>query len=233
MIRNVDEAVIAKIRKEGKDFEILVDPQNAADFKAGKNVSITDVVVSEEIYNDAKKGLRASEKDFEKIFGTIDKLEICKTIVKNGIVQVTAEMIRKELEQIRKQVVNLVHRSTVDSSTGRPHPLQRIENAIAEAKIRIESKPAEQQVKDVIDELKKILPIKYEVRELGIRVAPQYAGKSFNILKQYGKLISERWENDGSLNVTLEIPAGLQEDLEVDLNSLTKGTVEINILRKK
>ncbi|HLC86566.1 MAG TPA: ribosome assembly factor SBDS [Candidatus Nanoarchaeia archaeon] len=233
MIRNVNEAVIAKARKEGKDFEILVDPQNAADFKAGKNISITDVVVSEEIYSDAKKGLRASEKDLEKLFGTDDKLEICKTIVKNGIVQITAEMLRKELEQTRKQVVNLVHRSTVDPNTGKPHPPQRIENAIAEAKIRVENKPAEQQVKDVIDGLKKILPIKYEIRELGIRVAPQYAGKSFNTLKHYGKLISERWENDGSLSVMLEIPAGLQEELEVDLNRLTKGTVEISILKKK
>ena len=43
----------------------------------------------------------------------------------------------------------------------------------------------------------------------------------------------EDWGNDGSLNATLEIPAGMQEELELALNNMTKGNVYIKIVRSK
>ena len=232
-MRNIDEAVISKLKKQGKNYEILVDPEKAVAFKAGKNVSINEVLVSEEIYTDARKGTRASEHEIENVFATTDKIEMCKKIILEGTVQVTAEMLRKELEQKRKQIANLIHKSCVDPTTGRPHPPQRIENAMSEVKVKITDKPAEQQVKQIIDELKRVLPIKYEIREINVKISSEFAAKSFNTLKQYGKILSERWENDGSLNASLEIPAGLQEELEIALNRLTKGTVEVMIARKK
>ena len=57
--------------------------------------------------------------------------------------------------------------------------------------------------------------------------------KCFQTLKQYGTVSKERWLNDGSLNVILEIPAGLQEELEIDLNRLTKGHIETEIVEKR
>ncbi len=233
MAVNVDEAVVAKVKKEGKTFEILVDPRKAAAFINGNINSIEEVIASEEIYSDARKGSRASENDILKIFGTKNKLEVCSIIVKEGIVPVTVDMKRKELEQKKKQIADLIHKTAVDPNSGKPHPQQRIENAMAEARVKVENKPAEQQVKDVIDKIKKVLPIKYEIREILVKIPQQFAGKSFSVLKHYGKFLNEKWLEDGSLSAALEIPAGLQEDLEVDLNRLTKGNVEVVVTRKK
>ena|SRR3989344_1130389 len=231
---NIDKAITAKIKREGKTYEILVDAEKAAALKSGKNVSIGDVVVTEEIFYDAKKGTRASEHEIEKVFGTSDKSEICRIIVMEGDVPLTADMKRREVENKRKQIVNIIHRNVVDPKTGKPHPPQRIDAAITEAKAKIdENKTAEQQIQDVIDQIRKIIPIKYEVREIRVRILPQYAGRAFPILKKYGKLLGDSWQNDGSLVANLEIPAGIQEELEIDLNNLAKGTVEIMILRTK
>lgn len=231
---NIDKAVVAKLRKESKVYEILVDSKNASDFRNGKNVSINDAVVVEEIFYDAKKGIRASEHELESIFGTTDKLEICKIIIKEGIVPSTAEIMRNEAEMKRKQIVAMIHRNVIDPNTGKPHPPQRIDNAMNEAKVRIdESKSAEQQIQDVINQIRKILPIKYEVREVSVKILSQYAGKAFPVLKRFGKVLSESWQNDGSLVATIEIPAGLQEDLEIALNNLAKGTVEMRIIKTR
>ena len=224
---------VAKLKKEGKNFEILIDAEKAQNFKFGKIKDINEVIVTDEIFSDAKKGTRASLSDLKNLFGTDDKLEVCKIIIKEGHLPITAEMHNKEMDQIKRQIVNLIHRNAVDPNTGKPHPITRIENAIIEAKVRIDSIPAEQQVKGVLDKLKVILPIKYEVRQIMIRIPSQYAAKSFGVIKKIGKLLGESWGNDGSLNATIELPAGIQEELELTLNNLTKGNVEIEIMEKK
>ena len=170
MANEAEKSVIAKLKREGKNFEILVYPEKALEYKKGKPIPINDVIVVEEIFTDSKKGLRASEGDLERGFGTLEKLEICKTIIKDGDVQQTADMLRKGLEERRKQVAHLIHRSCIDPVTGKPHPQQRIENAITEAKVRITDEDAEKQVKDVTDSIKRIIPIKFETRVLSITI---------------------------------------------------------------
>lgn len=231
---SIDKAGVAKLKREGKTYEILVDSEKALAFKSGKSVSIEDVVVTEEIFYDAKKGTRASEHELEKVFGTNDKFEMCKVIVKEGNVPVTAEMMRKELDVKRKQIVNMIHRNVVDPNTGKPHPPQRIDASMTEAKVKVdENKTAEQQIQEIITQIRKIIPIKYEIREISVRVLPQYAGRAFPIIKQFGKVLSDSWENDGSLKAVIEIPAGIQEEFEIALNNIAKGTVETRILKTR
>ena len=55
-----NKAVVAKIRKGGENFELLVDCDKAIEFKNGKG-NIQDVVAAEYIYKDSKKGDKASE----------------------------------------------------------------------------------------------------------------------------------------------------------------------------
>ncbi len=226
-----DKTIIAKIKKDNKEFQIVVHPEQASAYKAGKSVSINDVLVIDEIFEDAKKGTRASRTEMEKIFGTTDSLVIADKILKEGHVPQTEDMLRGAMEQKRKQIINLIHRNAVDPKTGKPHPPQRIETAMTEAKVRIdESKPAEMQVQAIIRQLQPLLPIKYETRELLIKIPVQYAAKSVSILKQHGKVINEQWNSDGSLSARIEIPAGLQEEFEVALNNLAHGNAEIKII---
>ncbi len=231
---DVDKSVIARYKTQGKNFEILVDCENAIAFKTGSNIDLNDVLTAEEIFEDVKKGKHASEIDMKKIFNTDDKKKICEQIIKKGDVQVTAEYQRKLREIKEKQIIDLIHRNAIDPKTGNPHPPQRIKNAVEEAKIRIDNyKSAEEQIQDIISQLKTVLPIKFEVRTLMIKVPAQYAAKSYNSLKLYGKLLKEEWQNDGSLVVNIELPAGLQEDLFSKLNNLTHGSVESKIIGVK
>jgi ribosome maturation protein SDO1 len=64
-------------------------------------------------------------------------------------------------------------------------------------------------------------------------ITSQFAGQGYGILKNKGNLLKDEWLNDGSLSVVLEIPAGMQEELESELNRLTHGDVQIRILKTK
>lgn len=231
---NVEDAVTAKLNLEGHDFEILVDCEKAMEFKHGKDIQLDDFVVTLEIFKDVKKGEKANEHDIKRLFGTDNKNEVIKKIIKDGEVQLTKEYRDKLRDEKRKNVINLIHRYSINPTNNLPHPPQRIENAIEEAKVKIdEFKKAEEQVKDIISKINRVLPIRYEIRDIEIRIPAKFAGKCYPILKQFGNLLKDEWQNDGSLLAILEIPAGLTSDLFDKLNSLTHGEVGTRITNIK
>ncbi len=229
---DVDKAIVAKLNIGGNNFEILVDCENALKFRKGEKVELEDVLATYDIFKDIKKGEHAS--NLKKFFNTEDKKEIIKKIIKEGEIQLTSEYKNKLREEKRKKIIELIHRNTINPENNLPHPITRVEIAMNDAKVRIdEFKSAEEQVKDVITKLRPIIPIRYEIREIAVRVPSQYASKSFPILKKYGKLLKEEWGNDGSLITVLEIPGGLQMELIDSLNGLTRGNADVKILNVK
>ena len=224
---DVESSVIARLKKQDSNFEILVDCDKAMDFKSGE-ATLDEVLVTNDIFKDIKKGEHASENLLEKIFGTTDKNKVAEAILKEGEVQLTTDYKNKLREKKRKQIINIIARNSVDSKTNLPHPPQRIENAMEEAKVNInEFKGAEEQVQDIVTKLRAILPISYEIKILAIKIPAQFTGQSYSTLKKFGNLIKEDWLNDGSLLVTVEVPAGLQNDLFDGLNNLTHGQIEV------
>ena len=228
---DVDKAVIARLRKEGNVFEILVDCDAALEMKKGKSIGIDDVVATDEIFKDVKKGDKASTSELQKIFGSDDVRKIAEIIVREGEVQLTSKHRAQDREEKKKRIINIIHRNAVDSKTGLPHPPQRIENAMEEAGVHVdENKSAEVQVEEVLKKIRVVIPIKFERREIAVRVPAQYAGQSYGTLKKY-KLIKDEWQNDGSLLAVVEIPAGVQDEFFDELNKISHGEVESKILK--
>ena len=52
---------LARLKKGGEHFEIVVDPDLAVSFKEGQDIPIKDILKGEKIFSDAKKGQLASE----------------------------------------------------------------------------------------------------------------------------------------------------------------------------
>lgn len=230
---DVNEAVIARLSKSGKTFEILVDCEKAIAKKHGEDIPMDDLLTTTEVFSDIKKGMHSSEQDLKQVFGDLKFQDIALQIIKDGEVQLTSKYRDKLRDEKRKRIVSLIHRNAVNPETNLPHPPVRIENALAEAKVKIdEFKKPEDQISNIIDQIRTILPIKYEIREVAFKIPPEFAGKSYSILKQYGKLIKDEWQNDGSLVAIIEVPAGLQNELFEKLNHLTQGQVESKIVEK-
>ncbi len=229
---DVDKAVIARLKKEGKLFEVLVDCDSAIALKSGKKISLSEVLATKDIFNDVKKAKKAADHEVKAVFGTDDPYEVAKIIIKEGEVQVTQQHREKAREELRKKILYLVHRNAIDAQTGLPHPIQRIENAMREAKATVRDyESAEQQVDRIVKELRAIIPIKIEKMEISLKVPAKYASASMQLLKRY-TVVKSDWQSDGSLAAKIEIPSGIQEEFFNDINKITHGDIESKIERK-
>ncbi|MGC8776460.1 MAG: ribosome assembly factor SBDS [Candidatus Micrarchaeia archaeon] len=222
--------VIAKYSVGGEEFEIFVDADLAYEYITGKRSDPLSALEVDEIFKNASKGERQSKEKIEKAFNTTDLATIVSIILKNGNVPITTEQRNKLLEEKRKQIIAIISRNSIDPRTNAPLPIQRVENAMEQAKVSIDPfKSASDQVDQIVKKISMIIPIKFAVAKIEVTVPANYAGRVYNLLKQYG-LKSEKWLNDGSLSAIVEFPAGLQSEFYDKLNSLTQGNAETKLL---
>jgi len=224
---------LAKLKLHGYEFEIVIDPDLAMKYKNGQLDDVRTVLKSEQVFHDAKKGDVASENIMKQAFNTDNTLEVAKKILNDGEIQLTSEYREKFRANLTKQIIDIIHRNSVDPS-GNPHPITRIENALKEAKVHVdEHKKAEDQVQDIVKKLRPILPLKFEVKEVEIHLKAEHAAKLYGTVQKFGKLIKDEWLNDGSWLGVLEIPGGLETDLYDQLNNATKGEVETKVIKTR
>lgn len=227
-----DKYTTARITKSGEKFEILVKPEPALDYKMGKAAPISQMLVIDEIYADASKGTHASDEKLQKAFGTTDPLLVAEEIMKHGELQLTTEQRRQLVEDKRKQIVAFVSRNCIDPRTGTPHPPLRIEQAFNQIRLVVDPfKPAEEQAKAVIEELRTLLPIKIDKMKVVVKVFPEHAAKAYGSIKGFGTITKEEWQKDGSLVALVEMPAGLYGSFIDRLGKLTQGTVQTKVLK--
>ena len=228
-----EEYVTARLETHGTRFEILVQSELAWKVRSGKPVDLRDVLVGDFVYKDAKKGLKASEELVQKVFGTQDIFKVAEEIIKRGEIQLTSEQRRGLAEAKRKQIVNFITRNAVDPKTGLPHPATRIELAMEEARIGVDPfKDADEQAMDAIKALRPLLPLKIAQLVVQVKVPAAFASRTFGTLQKLGSVKQSDWKPDGSLQATLEIPAGTKGSLIDKVNEATRGEAEIQIIKE-
>ncbi len=219
----------AKIRHRSKHFEIIVDLNKALAFKKGESNSV-DFLEADTIFTDSKKGMVASSNDLNDAFKTTDVNTIAEKIVKSGEINVTQEHRSAEQEQKIKQVVDFLSRNALDPQTGNPHTIERIKNAIEQSGVNIKNTPVETQIKDILEEISKILPIKLETKHIKIIVPAIHTGKAYGVITQYKE--TEKWLENGDLEVIVNVPSGIIMDFYDKLNSVTHGSAITEEVKK-
>ncbi len=224
------EYVIARYEKGGHKFEILVDPDKAFKYREGEKIPIDEVLVGDYVYKDARKGDRASPEEVRKVFGTADIKKVADSILRKGELQLTTAQRRKLLEAKRKLIINYIARSAIDPRTKTPIPPQRIERAMEEARIAVDLyKSVEEQAAKIVKAIARHLPIKIARALITVRVPPAVAGRAYSELRRLGEVKNERWLNDGSLLIEIEIPAGMQGEVMDSISRTTRGMAEVKV----
>ncbi|MFQ6053710.1 MAG: ribosome assembly factor SBDS, partial [Candidatus Bathyarchaeia archaeon] len=142
---------LVRYAQAGEKFEILVDPEKGLAYKRGELGDVSDALVIDTVFTDAKKGERASKEKLESVFGTSDPVRVAEIMFEKGTLQLTAQQRREMTEQKLRQIISIISRNYVDPRTKHPHPPTRIENALQEARVSIDPfRDAEEQVKEVV-----------------------------------------------------------------------------------
>jgi len=229
---SLDDAVIARLKKGEDHFEVLVDPYAAADLIDGKDVDILQNLAIEAVFEDSKKGKHASEESLQRVFGTNDVVEIAKKIILKGELQLTTEQRHKMQRNKRNRIIETIARNAMDPKTKAPHPRQRIELAMEQAGVHVDPfKPVSEQVKTIIEALRPIIPISMDQIRISVKIPPEYTGRAYGIIRNFGTLEREDWQSDGSWLGIIRIAAGMQNEFYDKLNDITKGNVSTKILK--
>ena len=228
----VDKVSVVRYTFANEKFELLVKPDPAFDYKLGKISEISKILVSDEIYTDSSKGNRATNEKLNQVFKTQDSMEIAKIIMKKGELNLTTEQRKKMTAEKKKQIVTFISKTYVDPKTHLPHPPLRIEQAMTDGRVSIDPfKNADDQINDIVEKLRSIIPLKTENLVLEISVPAQFVAQSYTVLKSTGTLKKEDWQPNGSLKAILEIPAAARPNVIDRLGAITKGTAFVEVIQ--
>ena len=224
---SLDEAVIARLESSGHKFEILIDPEAAQEFREGGEIDWDEALATEGVWSDSAKGDRASDDAIQETFGTLVLETVCTAILERGDIQLTAAQRKALVERRHKQLVAHIAASAMNPQTSTPHPPQRIENALAEAKFIVDPlEQLERQVERAVKALRPLLPISFEKMRVAVRIPAQHVGRCYGDMKALATITKEEYQPDGSWIAVLELAAGAHGDLLDRIGSLTHGTAE-------
>ena len=222
--------VVAWIEIKGERFEVLVRPEQAFRYREGEKVDLGEILWTDTIYKDSRKGLKASPESLRKAFGTEDVRVIAERILKEGRIQLTEEERRRLLEAKRRKIITYIVRNAVDPKTGMPIPEPRIEAAMEELGVSIDLyRDAESQALEIVSKLSRIMPIKIARALIEAVIPPDIAGRVVSEVKRIGDVRRSEWLKDGSLKLEVEVPAGAQIDVINRIQGLAKGRASVNV----
>ena len=210
---SLDNAVLARMEKGGKRYEVLLNPDLVDAFKGDpESVDLNAFMAMDEVFHDARGGERPTAEAIENTFGTQDIRTIATTILTKGSIQLTTAQRKAMVERMRQQIVHQIHVQAVDPKTKSPHPKTRIELALDESRYSVDPfKRLEDQVKEAIDKLKPMIPLSFESVRLAFKVPGSAYGSVYRILRPYQQ--KEQWLENGSWAAVIECPAGMKPDL--------------------
>ena len=250
--------IIGRIEKAGRTFEMLLDPDKAWEakkiireeinkrLKEGKKksrllatellsnpkIDLELIFESFTVFEDLKRGKKATDGDMVAVFETSDGRVISGHVLLDGEIQWTRAQREEEQHKKLKQIITIISKNAINPQNKKPHPAQRIEKAIDEAKVKIDiMRNAEEQVDDVVKKIQTIIPIRMEQVELAVKIPTSFTAKGYNIVAQLAQIKKEEWQSDGSWVSVVSLPAGLQMELIDKLNKLTHGRVQTKLLK--
>lgn len=228
----LDHAVVARIESHGERFEILVDPDIAAKIRQGVKVEIEDAVAALYIFENASQAEKASDESLKKVFGTTSFEEIALRIILKGEIHLTADQRRAMIAEKRRQVISFIARNAINPQTGHPHPPQRIEMAMEEAKVNIDPfRSLEELVKDTMKLLRPLIPIKFDEVKVAVRIPADYAPRAFGEIQAAAVIDQQEWQKDGSWICVVTIPAGIQNEFYELVNKISRGEAETKLVK--
>ncbi|MDP6905944.1 MAG: ribosome assembly factor SBDS [Candidatus Thalassarchaeaceae archaeon] len=207
---SLDDAVVARLEKGGKRYEILVDPELVEQWKSdAKSVPMDHLLATEEVWHDARGGERPTEEKLVSTFGTTELIECVSKILHEGDIQLTTIQRRQMIADKRAQIISEISRTAIDPRTKAPHPVTRVELALDE--LRWNPDPflsVERQIKEAIKVLRPVIPLSFQTIKLAFRVSGSAYGAVHREVRS--DVIKEEWLENGDWAFVVEIPAGMK-----------------------
>ena len=174
--KRLTNIAVVRIRRHGKRFEVACYKNKVANWRAGVETDLDEVLQTTAVFSNVGRGVLAPEVDVAAAFGTTDQEAVCRLILAEGDVQVSDRERETEAAALFKDVAAAVAARCVHPGTGRPYTATAVERALRGAGAALDPKrPAKAQALEAIGLLVRAgLPI--ERARMRLRVSAPAAG---------------------------------------------------------
>lgn len=193
---------------------------------------IDEVLQTHTVFTNVSKGQVAKKDDLVKAFGTENQTEICKEILKKGELQVSDKERQSQLDQMFKEIANIVAHKCINPDMKRPYPVTVIQDAMRKAHFSVKlTQNAKQQALQVIKILKETMPIQRAQLKMRIVSTASQGKKVREKLSQIQSLkVEEESMTDEKMSVQFFVDPGEYRHIEEIVKSETKGTAYLEVL---
>lgn len=221
---SLDDAVLARLEKAGKRYEVLVDSELVDAFQANpESVNIDDLLAIDEVFHDARAGDRPTEEALKNNFDTLDIVKLTQIILERGSIQLTTNQRKSMVEVKRQQIIHEIHSNAVDPRTKSPHPRTRIELAFEESKFNVDPfKSVDDQVKEAVAMLKPMIPLSFEAARLAFRIPASGYQAVHQLLRAHVE--KDEWLSNGDWACVIECSAAIKDSLISKVLGKAKGS---------
>lgn len=214
------EFQIVRLQKNNIKVEVIGKPGMVTKFREGK-CGLNDAVVDDRFYSDVAKGDLLGDGDL----GAFDcrGRELLELVLKTGKYSLTAREKQEMTETRKAQVIEFIHSNFVDSTTGVPHPVTRIESALAQIKARYDpDESAEKIGRSLIPKLQTVIRLAESIIEGTVKVPVGMVGCIMGICHKYGTVKNEEYGTE-TMSMNMVISPGKYETFIDQLGKMSKG----------
>jgi ribosome maturation protein SDO1 len=170
-VRHSNVAVV-KLTRNGVKLEIACYKNKVLSFRGGLETRLDEVMQIDRIFTNVSRGSYASDKDINTAMGTtgsVDPDAVIKYILEHGELQIAQQERTSEIDEMIKDIANVVSQKCVHVATGRPFPPAVIEQSLRSIGVAVKlDQPIKKQalafIKQLIDS--GVLPIRRALMKL-------------------------------------------------------------------
>jgi ribosome maturation protein SDO1 len=192
-VRLTNVAVV-RLKRGGKRFEIACYKNKVVNWRNGVEADLDEVLQIDSVFENVSRGVLAKRVDLESCFGTSDKEAVCKFILKKGQLQVSDKERQVANDALFRDIAAIVSEKCINAETHRPFTANMIEKTMRSTlhfAVK-DSKTAKQQALEVIQQLKKHIPILRAQMRVRVTVPAVHGGNArAQLLEKFGAVIED------------------------------------------
>ncbi|KNC51284.1 shwachman-Bodian-Diamond syndrome protein [Thecamonas trahens ATCC 50062] len=217
-----------RIKKGKATYEVLTHPNTINGYRDGA-VALDSCLAVEQVFRNSSKGETVALSELQDAFGLETEMDVARLILDEGEVMLNAADRKAKMDEVHRAVVAFIHKHFVDPKSMSPHPLVRIENALVEAKVRLDmDTSAEDQVNGVIKKLRPIIPLKKAELEATVTLSHAKMGAALGVLHGHAQVGHTDYTADGCV-VSIGLLPGDLDGLVAALDKCTSGEYSLTI----
>ena len=214
------EFQVVRLQKNNVKVEVLGKPGMVTKFREGK-CSLQDAIIDDRFYSNASRGTVLSDFDISQL-GCSGR-ELLELILKTGKYGLTAAEKREMVEKKHAEVVNYIHDNFIDSTSGLPHPVVRIESALTEIKAQYDPEvETDKLVRSLLPKLQTVIRLAESSIEGTVKVPNSKLGQVIGICYNLGTVTREEYGPEHAF-IELKVSPGKFDALVDQIGRMSQG----------